>query len=444
MISSSDQLPILMERVRNNPQDFPAFMELARLFHQIGTPDAAKSICLELFRKIPADPDLATLARDLGLASPGHDPMADIETKFQNNPEVFLHDRDLVFSVLKQADPVRHADLVGHIVGEYLDEHLSDEPMQHALMQFETAYFHDLLRKSAHHDHRFRPRNFKVTCLVSTYCSAEFLRECLEDVVAQTIFPEVELIIIDACSPQNEAEVAKPFLELYDNIRYVRTPYRIGIYPAWSMGSLMASGPYITPFSTNDRLVPNAYQIMAQGLDLNPRASLVYGDSYLTDQPHQSIGTHSPSPHNGGCYRWHEINHGWLILNNGIGPHPMWRRSVHQEIGLFDRRYKAIGDQDFFLRHARRGGLLHIPHFTGMAWITPDSLSWHPTARAENFNIQFKHFKAAIPFLQQDLTDKITRIFHARFTQTVVFLNQSGHSDAAESLYLRHHAFFNS
>jgi hypothetical protein len=34
----------------------------------------------------------------------------------------------------------------------------------------------------------------------------------------------------------------------------------------------------------------------------------------------------------------------------GVGHFPMWRRSLHEKIGLFDERYMALGDADFWAR----------------------------------------------------------------------------------------------
>jgi glycosyltransferase involved in cell wall biosynthesis len=64
-------------------------------------------------------------------------------------------------------------------------------------------------------------QSIKVSVIVSTYKSAEFIWGCLEDLVTQTLYEkgEVEIIIIDSASPENEGEIIKEFQE---KARFVR------------------------------------------------------------------------------------------------------------------------------------------------------------------------------------------------------------------------------
>lgn len=64
---------------------------------------------------------------------------------------------------------------------------------------------------------------------------------------------------------------------------------------------------------------------------------------------------------------------------------------MHAEIGYFDGRYKAIGDQDIWLRIALKHPLVHIPVFMGLAWITKESLSGQRSSMQEVFDIHDKH-----------------------------------------------------
>lgn len=417
-MTTSASLSSFLDRLLRDPRDFGAYEGLVKAFEARGRGDKARALNEALARHALPAKVAATAPERLVDTAP--------------------LDREAVLAALREADPTTQIEFIAKVAGDYLDENLDDDEVQAALVRCESAYFAALLPRCQALHTRFRQRNYRLTCLVSTYASAAFIEECLDDLVAQTIFPDVEVLIIDACSPQNEAERARPYLERYDNIRYFITPERIGIYPAWTMGSMFATAPYITPLSTNDRLVANAYETLVNALDTHPAATLVYGDSYLTDKPHQRIGSHSA----GGYYRWPDIDYGWLMLNCGVGPQPMWRKATHAQVGYFDRRYKATGDQEFFLRHARRNGLLHVPELTGMAWITNDSLSGHPSALSEALNIHVKHFKSVCMRVPLPARTEAWQILRRRYVEFVSKLPQQGCEKEALELQRRHGAFF--
>ena len=213
-----------------------------------------------------------------------------------------------------------------------------------------------------------------ISVIVSSYCAEAFMRECLTDLENQTMIQHMEIIVVDAASPENERAIVSVFQERYQNITYLRTPARIGVYAAWNMALKLATGTYVTPFSTNDRLRPDAYELLARTLDEHQDVALVYGDTYLTTTPHQTFEHHQRA----GIWQWPEYRYSDLRRRCLVGPHPMWRRSVHQDVGFFDESYVALGDQDFWLRLGASRQLLHIPEVTGLYWRSSDGLSNRP------------------------------------------------------------------
>ena len=210
----------------------------------------------------------------------------------------------------------------------------------------------------------------KVTAIVSTYASEGFITECLDDLVGQTIFDQMEIVIVDSGSPEAEKDIILEYQQRFPNITYLRTQ-RETVYAAWNRGIRLARGTYITPFSTNDRLKKDAYEILANTLDSQQDVVLVYGDTYLTRLPHETFEFHTRC----GQWRWPEYSFEDLLHNCRVGPHPMWRRNVHETIGYFDEQYKAIGDQEFWLRMGEQFNLMHIPEVTGLYWVSPEGLS---------------------------------------------------------------------
>ncbi|AZN35789.1 FkbM family methyltransferase [Iodobacter ciconiae] len=211
----------------------------------------------------------------------------------------------------------------------------------------------------------------RISVLVSTYKSAAFIAECLDDLLAQTVADQIEIIVIDANSPENEGEIVAAYQAKHKNIRYVRTPERIGIYPAWNLAIEMAEGEFLISASTNDRLRADSCERLMQELDADAQLALVYGDSYLTNIAHQQFGT---AIIQAGQY-WPPYSFELHLHNCMVGCHPMWRKRMHDEFGLFDESYIAIGDQDMWLRMAEKYPLKHIEFVTGLFWSSDESLS---------------------------------------------------------------------
>ena len=214
-------------------------------------------------------------------------------------------------------------------------------------------------------------RGPRVTAIVSTYASGEFIGECLHDLLNQTIADEIEIIVIDAASPQNERAVVERFQRDHPNIRYHRTSERIGIYAAWNLAVKMAQGKYLISCSTNDRLREDACEILARSLDDQEDIALVYGNSFLTKVPHQTLDNAELC----SMYVWPEYSYETLLDRSMVGPHPMWRRSVHETAGYFDESLVALGDQDFWLRLGEQYKMLALPDYTGLYLVSEDSLT---------------------------------------------------------------------
>lgn len=216
-------------------------------------------------------------------------------------------------------------------------------------------------------------RTPRVSAIVSTYKSAAFISECLDDLVNQTIAERIEIIVIDANSPEGEGAIVADYQRRYPHIpiRYQRTDTRIGVYAAWNMAARLAQGEYLISCSTNDRLRQDACEILARTLDENPDVALVYGNSFMTKLPHETFATATLC----SLYIWPDYSYETLLERCMVGPHPMWRRALHDRHGFFDESYVALGDQEFWLRLGEHERLMNIPCFTGLYYVSESSLT---------------------------------------------------------------------
>jgi glycosyltransferase involved in cell wall biosynthesis/cyclopropane fatty-acyl-phospholipid synthase-like methyltransferase len=213
----------------------------------------------------------------------------------------------------------------------------------------------------------------KVSAIVSTYNSEIFIRGCLQDLVEQTLHKkgELEIIVIDSYSEQNEQSIVREFQAKYQNIVYYRTPARETLYASWNRAIKMSRGKYITNANTDDRHRPDALEIMTKYLDLHPITSLVYAnqlistgvnDTWATTQAHQYLN-------------WPPFDYKELERQCICGPQPMWRKSLHEKYGYFRSEFTAAGDYEFWLRIGKTENFVHLPEILGIYYHNPQGLS---------------------------------------------------------------------
>ncbi|MEG4244009.1 FkbM family methyltransferase [Microcoleus sp. MON2_D6] len=208
------------------------------------------------------------------------------------------------------------------------------------------------------------PSAFKVSAIVSTYNSEKFIRGCLQDLVEQTLYKQgqLEIIVIDSGSQENEQSVVREFQAKYPNIVYDRTSDRETLYAAWNRGIKMSRGTYITNANTDDRHRPDALEFMAKYLDENSPVSLVYADQLITSTANDTFAKTQAQKR----WNWPAFDYSELERRCIIGSQPMWRKSLHEKYGYFRTEFTAAGDYEFWLRIGKSENIVHLPEILGL------------------------------------------------------------------------------
>ena len=198
------------------------------------------------------------------------------------------------------------------------------------------------------------------------------IRGCLEDLVNQTIFSkkQMEILVIDSCSEQEEGEIVKEFQNKFEGIRYIRTDKRENLYKSWNRAIVESKGEYLTNANTDDRHHPRCIEFLVRSLDENSSRALSYGNLYKSITPNEKFGSKEESR---SCIS-QDFFPGSLLLHYPYGAQPLWRKSLHNKFGLFDDKFKVLGDFDFALRLVKHGiTSIHVPKAVG-------SMLWHKNA----------------------------------------------------------------
>jgi glycosyltransferase involved in cell wall biosynthesis len=239
---------------------------------------------------------------------------------------------------------------------------------------------------------------YMVSAIVSTYNSDRFIRGCLEDLENQTIADKLEIIVINSGSEQNEEATVKEFQKKYSNIIYIKTE-REGLYSAWNRAIKVASGQFLTNANTDDRHRKDAFEVMVNTLLANPDISLVYGDQIITDTQNPTFENH----HAVKTLKWPEFNMQRLLNCCCVGSQPMWRKSLHGELGMFDETLTCAADWDFWLRAAQKHDFRHIPQVLGLYYHNEQGIEHGRKIHSlyERYAVGRRYGNSYIPTVQQ-------------------------------------------
>jgi glycosyltransferase involved in cell wall biosynthesis len=228
--------------------------------------------------------------------------------------------------------------------------------------------------------------------ICSLYKVEEYLDTFLSNIRSQEYFHAVEFCFILCAGDEFEIAKLKKFTDDHSNCKLIVEQERIGIYKAWNLGVQHTSAPVITNWNADDSRRPDSLRRQIQTLNRYSFIDVVYQDLYVTLEPKlpwsilEKVGrkTKLPSVSVGG------------LLQGYNAPHnaPMWRRSLHDEIGYFDEKYHSSGDYEFWLRAAMANKLFlkdREPHVS--YYVNPQGLStsWRSHASVEMKSIQEKY-----------------------------------------------------
>ncbi|MBF0456632.1 MAG: glycosyltransferase [Nitrospirae bacterium] len=199
-----------------------------------------------------------------------------------------------------------------------------------------------------------------VTVAAFAYHSPQFIEETLGDLAHQTIGNSIELVIVDASPDGNKAGFLTELRKIVKNTVLIDAPVESSTAAMWNIALRASNGEFITHLPKNSRLGGDALEAMSSALRENPDAALVYGNTYLTIGSHESFEFH----HFCGIIQNPDSTYERLAVDSNLGPHPMWRRAVHDVVGYIDTEQWC--ERGLWLKIAERYKVLYLPASTGL------------------------------------------------------------------------------
>lgn len=186
-------------------------------------------------------------------------------------------------------------------------------------------------------------REVPVTVISAVYNTAQFLRETVESVAAQTLLPK-EHLLIDDCSTDGSLALARELEREFSHVRVIAHEENRGYPAALNTGIAASYTKYIAILDSDDIALPHWLETVVPVLEADPQIGAAGGGCVIMTESGKITGHIIFCAHKGDVTEG--IKRGeYLILHPGT----IHRRSCLAEIGGYNPQLKSGEDNDVFL-----------------------------------------------------------------------------------------------
>ena len=134
-----------------------------------------------------------------------------------------------------------------------------------------------------------------VSVIITVYNVEQYLKQCLDSIIAQT-FKNIEIIVVNDCSPDNSIKIIKEYQQKDDRIVLLNLKQNVGLGFARNEGMKIAKGKYITFVDSDDWISKDYVEVLYNNIEKN-NLDIVCASTYFYDTyKKQIINTkHTPA-----------------------------------------------------------------------------------------------------------------------------------------------------
>ena len=251
-----------------------------------------------------------------------------------------------------------------------------------------------------------------VSLITTVYKGSQFMTGFLDAFVKQTYCGALELIVVDV-SPDDEHEIAKPYLEMCRNIRYVKLADKKTTMECFNIATDMANGEFIALCMIDDVISPHFIDTLSKHLYLDSSVDLVYGDTMVVDKPNEKWEKHtSTTKFDHSVPSFSKEN----MIKNLPGCMPMYRKSMHYKVGGYKPEILHGGDWEIYLNAVRHGAVFKkINKPVGLYYVNPNGLS--TTSDTETTKVRRNQERKIFEEYKDVFGEKVYKEFKPYFDQ---------------------------
>jgi glycosyltransferase involved in cell wall biosynthesis len=182
----------------------------------------------------------------------------------------------------------------------------------------------------------------RVTVVMAVYNAAQFLREAVASVLAQT-YRDFELIVVDDSSQDGSLSILQSFGD--PRMRIIRHHTNTGAALSRNDALAAARGELVAIMDADDVCAPNRLERQVAFLDANPLVGLVGCGVFDNIDASGAVLYTSYLPEDNETIQRTLVER-WCFLHPSI----MFRRAHYESVGGYRKEFEPAEDHDFILR----------------------------------------------------------------------------------------------
>ena len=178
-----------------------------------------------------------------------------------------------------------------------------------------------------------------ISIVLPVYNGEKYLRESIDSVLAQT-YKNWELLIVDDCSTDSSAAIAKEYASKDRRIYYYRNENNLRLPRNLNKGFRLAKGDYLTWTSDDNKFKPTALEKMYDALKNNQNAQFVFASCRVINSEGEEIE----------YIMVDDKRKKQIVGHNVVGACFMYTRKAYEEVGEYHPDFTLVEDYDYWQR----------------------------------------------------------------------------------------------
>lgn len=142
-----------------------------------------------------------------------------------------------------------------------------------------------------------------VSIIIPIYNVEQYIERCIISVINQT-YRQLEVILVDDCSPDNSMSLARQQVDKSTNkegltFKFIKRDENGGLSAARNTGIENATGDYLYFLDSDDEMPINAIELLVNQVKIHPDVEIVMGrmKAFPNDMPYYNIDRYKDTPY---------------------------------------------------------------------------------------------------------------------------------------------------